>query len=250
MNRYYLNRIINYIIANQKEEIRRLELNLATVRSGGSIDNSSEIKRLTNEIQMLKRTHREELLAASTKPAETTVTTRVDTILKTIIVYKDKESNGEDLALLKKQQEELSLKLAKSEAARVAAEKQSRLDNERIAQENKRKQEVKDAERDVVIVDEAKIYETDPVDFIPREVDPNVPTNKNYYVITISSLSKATAESWLAKMLRDFPDARILPQPNGYYRVGVFAAKDRALAFRILEETKRLGHVPAWLSIE
>jgi hypothetical protein len=51
-------------------------------------------------------------------------------------------------------------------------------------------------------------------------------------------------------MLRDFPDARILPQPNGYYRVGVFAAKDRTLAFRILEETKRLGHVPAWLSIE
>ncbi|MFT6745249.1 MAG: hypothetical protein ACJAR8_001810, partial [Bacteroidia bacterium] len=79
---------------------------------------------------------------------------------------------------------------------------------------------------------------------------PTIPVDKNYYIITISSPNISTAEAWLKKMRKDFSDARILPQPNGYYRVGIYAAKDKKLGLKILEKVKELGYVPAWLSVE
>ncbi|MDC0105920.1 hypothetical protein OAJ52_08125 [Bacteroidia bacterium] len=79
---------------------------------------------------------------------------------------------------------------------------------------------------------------------------PSVPTDRNYYVITMSSPNISTAEAWLKKMKDNFPDALILPQPNGYYRVGIYAAKNKELGLEILEKVKKIGYVPAWLSLE
>lgn len=74
--------------------------------------------------------------------------------------------------------------------------------------------------------------------------------DKNYYIITISSPNRSTADAWLIKMKKDFDDARILIQPNGYFRVGVFAAKDRDLADSILYQVKQKGYNTAWISLE
>jgi hypothetical protein len=79
---------------------------------------------------------------------------------------------------------------------------------------------------------------------------PSIPADRNYYVITMSSPNISTAEAWLKKMKDNFPDALILPQPNGYYRVGIYAAKNKELGLEILEKVKKIGYVPAWLSLE
>ena len=79
---------------------------------------------------------------------------------------------------------------------------------------------------------------------------PSVPADRNYYVITMSSPNISTAEAWLKKMKDNFPDALILPQPSGYYRVGIYAAKNKELGLEILEKVKKIGYVPVWLSLE
>lgn len=82
------------------------------------------------------------------------------------------------------------------------------------------------------------------------DVEPTISADKNYYVITISSPNLSTATSWLAKMKETYPDAVILPQSNGYFRVGVYVGKDRLKGLEIREQVAKDGFTNAWLSIE
>ncbi|PCJ67435.1 MAG: hypothetical protein COA58_03700 [Bacteroidetes bacterium] len=178
-------------------------------------DNPDKIL-LLDEIKQLKLSKKDlenELLA------ETNKTRVTDTVYKTKIIYKDQVVSTIDsvaLALLARQKQELERKLEIDRIAKEEAELQ--------AQKVNKKTKV--------------------------NVNTAIPKHKNYYVITMSSPNITTAESWLRKMKKDFSTARILPQSNGYYRVGVFVAKDYDLAIEILERVKQLSYKSAWLSVE
>jgi hypothetical protein len=77
----------------------------------------------------------------------------------------------------------------------------------------------------------------------------SIADNKNYYVITFSSTVIRSAKAWQSKVKVDFPETIILVQPNGFYRVGIFAAKDKVLAFLMLEKVEKLGYA-GWISVE
>lgn len=74
--------------------------------------------------------------------------------------------------------------------------------------------------------------------------------NQYYFVITISVQDKKVANNWLDKLKINFPDSRIIPLSNGFYRVGVYAGRDKSVAITILNSVKEQGYNPAWISVE
>ncbi len=78
----------------------------------------------------------------------------------------------------------------------------------------------------------------------------SLPADKYYYIITLSSPNRQTAQKWLYIISKDFPLAKILPQPNGYYRVGVYAGRDKAKAKAKLLKVREKNMNKAWLSVE
>ncbi|MFT5952306.1 MAG: hypothetical protein ACI9AU_001027 [Bacteroidia bacterium] len=217
---------------NQQNRISEIELQNAKLRIRGDSDTSREQELLLRIFNLEKENKR----LASSDPVKVITKTivRVDTVYKTDIVYtaKGDDSAANDVELLKLRKEKEAL-----EARLIADQKRSK--EQQIARLEKLKLEMasKDTSDNVLA---GKIVT--PV--------PTIPVDKNYYIITISSPNISTAEAWLNKMRKDFSEARILPQPNGYYRVGVYAAKDKKLGLEILEKVKELGYVPAWLSLE
>lgn len=221
----------------QQDKIAMLELDNAKLRSGGESELES-----TRERELLLRIYnleqKNKMLASSdTSRVITKTIVRVDTVYKKEIVYRDKEvivdnTNNAEIERLKREKEEL--------AAKIAAENKRVEDNRLAKEEYDRIERLK---REMATKDSSKVVSVTPA-------TPTIPADKNYYVITISSPNISTAEAWLVKMKKDFADARILPQPNGYYRVGVYAAKDKQLGLQILEQVKELGCVHAWLSVE
>ncbi|MBI1305735.1 MAG: hypothetical protein GC181_03865 [Bacteroidetes bacterium] len=71
-----------------------------------------------------------------------------------------------------------------------------------------------------------------------------------YYVIAISTKEKVYAEKRAAELSKQYPTVRILPQPNGFYRVGIYATADRDQADRLLMYAKTHGLPSGWLSLE
>tara|TARA_B110000114_G_scaffold181414_1_gene218807 strand:+ start:49 stop:1248 length:1200 start_codon:yes stop_codon:yes gene_type:complete len=217
---------------NQQNRIYELELQNAKLRIGGDSDTSREQELLLRIFNLEKGNK----TLASSDPVKVITKTivRVDTVYKTDIVYtaKGDDSAANDAELLKLRKEKEAL-----EARLVADQKRSK--EQQISRLEKLKLEVasKDTSDNVLARDVVT-----PV--------PAIPADKNYYVITISIRNIGTAEAWLEKMKKDFIDVRILPQPSGFYRVGVYAAKDKELGLEMLEKVKELGYVPAWLSVE
>jgi|GEM_PF-632963 len=240
----YFAKKVNYdslreLTINQKTRISELELQNAKLRSGGDLDmvNSRE-QELLLSISSLKIQNNELVNYNSVKTVTKTIV-RVDTVYKTDIVYRDKvvayEASDADLLRLRREKEVLKAKL---DAEQKGSEEQ------RIARFEKE------------IIERLKLEkaskDTEDEEIANRIVSPvlDLPVDKNYYVITISSPNISTAEAWLNKMKKDFADARILPQPNGYYRVGVYAAKDKQRGLEILEKVQELGYSSVWLSVE
>jgi hypothetical protein len=221
---------LHELAINQKERLSELELQNAILRIGGDSDiDTSREQELLLRIFNLEKENKTLVSSDSVKIITKTVV-RVDTVYKTDIVYKDSKASDADLLKLRKEKDAL-------EAQLVAEQKRSK--EHRIARLEKLKLEraSKDTS-DKVLANKI----VTPV--------PTIPADQNYYVITISSPNISTAEAWLKKMKKDFANAQILPQPNGYYRVGVYAAKDKELGLKILGKVKELGYVPAWLSVE
>jgi len=279
---------LQLLASKQKAVIEDLELKNALLRNGAKVDVKDEIaanSALKEQYESRLKELNTQLLAERNKAKEV----RVDTVYKTTIVYRDKPKADETVAseeklrlallaaekkereaealrikleeerrasMLNKEKE--ALRLAEIERERLASlDKLKKLEDERL--ENEAVQREKDrlaaiayqkeqagleAEREAEVIGLRNSVDE------PTDVDPNVPADKNYYIITISSPNRSTAESWLRKMQVDFPDARILPQPNGYFRVGVYGAKDRAYSLRMLSKVKAKGYNPAWLSTE
>jgi hypothetical protein len=80
-------------------------------------------------------------------------------------------------------------------------------------------------------------------------IDLTLKEDQNYYVVTISAVSKLGAEEWLETMKKEFSNATIMPQADGLYRVAVFAGKDLKYANNVLVRAKQVGYETAWLYI-
>ncbi|MFT5512635.1 MAG: hypothetical protein ACI8SE_001033 [Bacteroidia bacterium] len=71
-----------------------------------------------------------------------------------------------------------------------------------------------------------------------------------YYVIAISTMDKALAERSAAIISKDYQIVKILPQPNGFYRVGIYATKTKTEALKILNYAKGHGIPSGWIAYE
>jgi len=49
---------------------------------------------------------------------------------------------------------------------------------------------------------------------------------------------------------RDYQIVKILPQPNGFYRVGIYATKTKSEAVKILDYAKGHGIPSGWIAFE
>lgn len=268
---YAVNKIrmdsFQFLAKQQQEALDELELQNAMLRNGSDIDQTGKennavlIKEYEQKLTLLKA----ELALARNKQ----VTVRVDTVYKTTIVYQESyPENTAELEKLRIAKEEAEKK--QREASELAAQleierKAARIERERLAELERIQQTQQDniakeeAARIAHLEQERLAAEKKAKDVLakkvktidkPTKVDPVIPADKNYYIITISSPNISTAQSWLAKMKVDFPGARILPQPNGYYRVGVYGAKDKAYSLQILEQAKAMGYRDSWISVE
>ena len=168
---------LSYLLQEQKEVIRKLELEIATVRNQDLLNDTVLITRDLNKLEL---THNAEVNNSKG-------ITRLDTLYKGVVTYKD----------------------AKPEKSNI-----SRTEKEYDAKESG-----------------------------------GIAENKNYYVIMFSSTGVRSAKAYQAKVKVDFPETIILVQPNGFHRVGIFAAKDRVLAFLMLEKVEKLGY-SGWISVE
>lgn len=78
-----------------------------------------------------------------------------------------------------------------------------------------------------------------------KQVDGNA-----YYVVAISTLQLSLAKDMAKTLSIDYPIVEILPQSNGFYRVGIYATRTRSEALKILDYAKTHGITMAWLSFE
>lgn len=83
-----------------------------------------------------------------------------------------------------------------------------------------------------------------PEDYVRRSGD------KAYYVIAISTKDKELAESAAKRISADYNMVHVLPQPNGFYRVGIYATKTKAEALKVLSYAKEHGIPSGWISYE
>ncbi|MEY2923760.1 MAG: hypothetical protein RLZZ337_300 [Bacteroidota bacterium] len=149
---------------------------------------------------------------------------------------------GENTTISKNREQELLLRiyqLQKSKDEEILA-----LKKQLAAGSDKEQEPEKEVENP-----EPPKYKEVPVNKEPN-IDPEIPEDKNYYVITWSSNNIESTRNWLNKMKKDYPDAMILLQPNGYFRVGVYAGKDKAKGLQIMEQVRKEGYASAWLSVE
>jgi len=71
---------------------------------------------------------------------------------------------------------------------------------------------------------------------------------QGYYVIAISTLNKKFAERTAEVLRRTYPIVEIIPNENGFYRVGIYATRTRSEANKILKYTHEHGLPYAWIS--
>ena len=65
-----------------------------------------------------------------------------------------------------------------------------------------------------------------------------------------SSPNEDVVNSELIRKRKDYDNVVILPQKNGYFRIGIPASKDKSTALSILEDAKYQYANKAWLSKE
>lgn len=85
----------------------------------------------------------------------------------------------------------------------------------------------------------------DPMADYVRESGP-----KAYYVVVISTKDMDLARRTADLVSNDYPVVKILSQPNGYNRVGIYATKSKGEALKVLEYVKNHGVPSAWISYE
>ncbi len=220
---------LNEKIVNQSKKIEDLELNNASLRRRADIGSSTSSERekvLELKISKLKSEHAAEVIRIRNEINNESGSKGVDTIYDVKTVYIDGEVDNSEAARLLKEKQELEAKLARQKAEQTEKERLARA-LEELERLRKLRTEVGEKQ-----------------DEIP------LPEDKSYYVITISSPNVSTALSWLKKMKYDFSESKLLPQPNGYFRVGVYAARDKALASDMLARVLSLGYSTAWISVE
>ncbi len=83
-----------------------------------------------------------------------------------------------------------------------------------------------------------------------EEVENKKVDGSAFYVIAISTMQLSLAKDMAKTLSQDYPIVDILPQSNGFYRVGIYATRTRSEALKILDYAKTHGITMAWLSFE
>ncbi|MFT5725069.1 MAG: hypothetical protein ACI9JN_002192, partial [Bacteroidia bacterium] len=86
---------------------------------------------------------------------------------------------------------------------------------------------------------------TDPL--VKYKSDQDIPA---YYVIAISTKDKALAERSAKLIAQDYQIVKVIPQSNGFYRVGIYATKSKSEALKILDYAKTHGIPSGWIAFE
>lgn len=240
------------VVAKQQDAISKLEWENAVLRDSSipAMGHNNELvatskKRLTENEQRIvlsdkrsKETH---------KPREATV----DVVLeKTKTNQTSREVNGQidtTAQVVNSSAQLVPKRRSKSEEVRTERAKLTTVKKQQLPKGNEEilTQKVDETRQKQVVSKNQIISEnTDVV----KQAD--LASDKNYYVITISSPNHDTAMSMLTKMKMDFQDVHILPQPNGYYRVGVYAGKNKQDGTNLLKTVRTKGYETAWLSVE
>lgn len=74
--------------------------------------------------------------------------------------------------------------------------------------------------------------------------------NRNYYVVLSSTKQLDKAKIYKQRYSTTYKDIRILPQENGYNRIGVYMGKNRVQALNVVREARENGFPKAWISYE
>jgi hypothetical protein len=96
------------------------------------------------------------------------------------------------------------------------------------------------------VVDAVKIVEEDKSEYsnlVKQDL-------RSFYVIVISTRQFALAKESSDKWSKKFSKVSILPQSNGFYRVGISASNSKPEALKVLDFVKSSGAMSAWLSFE
>ena len=64
------------------------------------------------------------------------------------------------------------------------------------------------------------------------------------------ALDQELAQSAAKRISADYNMVHVLPQPNGFYRVGIYATKTKAEALKVLSYAKAHGIPSGWISYE
>lgn len=73
---------------------------------------------------------------------------------------------------------------------------------------------------------------------------------KNYHIIAMSAKNLVLAEKMAVDLRKSYNSVTILPQPNGYFRVSVYASKYKEVALERLQKVVDEDGRTAWLSHE
>lgn len=220
---------LNEKIENQTKEIEDLELVNASLRVGIDVEspaNTEKERMLELRLAKQESEHKAEVIRLKKEIKSGSGYVRIDTVYVVKIVCVDGKNDNSEADRLLREKQELDAKLVRQ------------------------KEELEEKERLARALEELERLRKLRSGGDEKQKDVPLPADKSYYVITISSPNISTALTWQKKMNHYFSEAKLLPQPNGYYRVGVYAARDKALASDKLARVISLGYSTAWISVE
>lgn len=104
---------------------------------------------------------------------------------------------------------------------------------------------IKDTEIDTSARRDTAEITPETTDTVSKQIPTEV--NKTWYVIIFSASNVDAAKKVEQKAIREFSSVVLLPQPNGYVRVGVPATTEKVAAEKLMYAIRQQGYPKAWL---
>ena len=98
--------------------------------------------------------------------------------------------------------------------------------------------------------DVTKVETTVGADSSKEAKEETPPSGKKYHIIVFSTKNIRLAENEAKDLGNIYSSVTLLPQPNGYYRVSVFASQSKEVALEQLQKVVNEDGRSAWLSHE
>jgi hypothetical protein len=73
-------------------------------------------------------------------------------------------------------------------------------------------------------------------------------STNSYYIVTISALNEPYAVAEAQKIKAEYPNVKVLAQPNGFFRTAIYSGTDKTEAIKLLERVTNNGTKQAWIA--